>query len=75
MIMVIGVVVVMAGVVIGWFTIAGSGIHEHPYSGKDAPGAGEKHHGESPLDSPWQMGEWSRGTQSRARRSRARRRK
>ena len=70
MVMVIACVVVLAGVVIGWWTIAGSGIHEHPYGKGDAPGAG-KQYGESPLDSPWQMGEWSRGTQS----SRSRRRR
>jgi hypothetical protein len=68
MFMVIGCVVVLVGVVVGWFTIAGSGIHQRPY-GKD------RHEGESPLDSGWQMSEWSRGTQSsRSRRSRARKR-
>jgi hypothetical protein len=61
--MVIGCVVVLAGVVVGWYTIAGSGIHRHPH-GRD------RHEGESPLDSPWTMNEWSRGTQSRARRRR-----
>jgi hypothetical protein len=71
MAMVIGSVVVLIGVVIGWWTIAGSGIHMRPYNGKDAPGAG-KDWGESPLDSPWTMGDWSRGTSSR--RSKRRRR-
>jgi hypothetical protein len=65
--MVIGVVVVLAGVVIGWWTVSGSGIHARPYGKHDAPGSGRMH-GESPLDSPWQMAEWSRGTQSRRRR-------
>jgi hypothetical protein len=70
MLMVIGMGVVFVGVVIGYYTIAGSGIHERPYSGGDAPGAGHEH-GESPLDSPWEMHEWSRGTQSsRSRRKR-----
>jgi hypothetical protein len=59
--MVIGAAVVLLGVILGWFTIAGSGIHDRPY-GKD------RMHGESPLDSPWQMSEWSRGTQGRRRR-------
>jgi len=67
--MLIGAGVVFVGVVIGWWTISGSGIHERPYGRSDAPGAGREH-GESPLDSPWQMDEWSRGTQSRARRRR-----
>ena len=61
MLMVIGGIVVLAGVIIGWFTIAGSGIHQRPY-GRD------RVEGESPLDSPWQMGDWSRGTGSRRRR-------
>jgi hypothetical protein len=65
--MVIGCVVVIAGVVIGWYTIAGSGIRRRPYGKSDAPGA-DRMEGESPLDSPWQMSEWSRGTQSRRRR-------
>ena len=70
MLMVIGMGVVLVGVIIGYYTIAGSGIHERPYSGSDAPGAGHQH-GESPLDSPWEMHEWSRGTQSsRSRRKR-----
>ena len=69
MVMVIGTLVVLVGVVIGWWTVSGSGIHERPYSRSDTPGAGREH-GESPLDSPWQMDEWSRGTQSRARRGR-----
>jgi hypothetical protein len=64
MLMVIGSVVVLAGVVVGWYTIAGSGIHRHPYGKGDAPGAG-KLEGESPLDSPRLMADWSRGTQSR----------
>jgi hypothetical protein len=63
MLMVIGCVVVLAGVVVGWYTIAGSGIHQRPH-GRD------RYDGESPLDSPWTMSEWSRGTQSRARRRR-----
>ena len=65
--MVIGGLVVVLGVVIGWFTVAGSGIHKRPYGKQDAPGSGRMH-GESPLDSPWQMAEWSRGTQSSRRR-------
>jgi hypothetical protein len=65
--MVIGCVVVLAGVVIGWYTIAGSGIHKHPYGKGDAPGA-DRMKGESPLDSPWHMDQWSRGTQGRRRR-------
>jgi hypothetical protein len=65
--MVIGGLVVLIGVVVGWWTVAGSGIHARPYGKQDAPGSGRMH-GESPLDSPWQMGEWSRGTQSRRRR-------
>jgi hypothetical protein len=69
MAMIIGTIVVLAGVVIGWWTVAGSGIHERPYGGQDAPGAGREH-GESPLDSPWDMNMWSRGTQSRAHRRR-----
>ena len=69
--MVVGMVVVIAGVVIGWWTVSGSGIHERPYGGTDAPGAGRQH-GESPLDSPWDMHDWSRGTQSRAGRRRRR---
>jgi hypothetical protein len=72
MFMVIGCIVVLVGVIVGWFTIAGSGIHQRPYGKGDAPGAG-RHHGESPLDSGWTMNEWSRGTQSsRSRRSRSR---
>jgi len=63
MLMVIGALIVIVGVIVGWFTIAGSGIHRHPY-GRD------RHHGESPLDSPWQMNEWSRGTSSSRRRRR-----
>jgi hypothetical protein len=70
MVMLIGMAVVLIGVVIGWWTVSGSGIHERPYGGKDAPGAGERQSGESPLDSPWSMDDWSRGTQSRARRRR-----
>ena len=70
MVMVLGMLVVLVGVIIGWWTVSGSGIHERPYGKGDAPGAG-KEHGESPLDSPWQMSEWSRGTQSsRSRRKR-----
>jgi hypothetical protein len=65
--MVIGVAVVLGGVIVGWFTVAGSGIHRRPYRGGDAPGA-DRYEGESPLDSPWQMNEWSRGTSSRRRR-------
>jgi hypothetical protein len=64
MLMVIGCVVVLLGVVIGWYTVAGSGISKRPYERGDAPGAG-KMEGESPLDSPWAMKDWSRGTQSR----------
>ncbi len=62
MAMLIGAVVVLLGVVVGWYTVAGSGIHERPY-GKD-----DRYEGESPLDSPWQMSEWSRGTSSRRKR-------
>ncbi len=67
MLMVIGAAVVLIGVIIGWWTIAGSGIHNRPYGKQDAPGSGRMK-GESPLDSPWQMREWSRGTQPRRRR-------
>jgi hypothetical protein len=63
MLMVIGSLLVIVGVIVGWFTIAGSGIHRRPY-GRD------RHEGESPLDSPWQMNEWSRGTSSARRRRR-----
>ncbi len=69
MVIVIASVIVLAGVVIGWYTVAGSGIHQRPYERNDAPGAG-RHHGESPLDSPWTMGEWNRGTQSSRRKRR-----
>ncbi|MBO0769428.1 MAG: hypothetical protein J2O48_12160 [Solirubrobacterales bacterium] len=69
MLMVIGCLIVVAGLVVGWWTISGSGIHVRPYGGKDAPGA-DNEVGESPLDSGWTMSEWSRGTQSRARRRR-----
>jgi hypothetical protein len=64
MVMVIGMIVVLAGVIIGWWTVAGSDIHGRPY-GRD-----DKYDGESPLDSPWQMDQWSRGTQSSRRRRR-----
>jgi hypothetical protein len=67
MLMVIGVIVVLAGVIFGWYTVAGSGIHRHPYGKGDAPGAGRME-GESPLDSPRLMKDWSRGTSSRRRR-------
>ncbi len=67
--MVIGAVVVLLGVIVGWFTLAGSGIHTRPYRRHDAPGA-DRFKGESPLDSPWQMNEWSRGTSSSRRRRR-----
>jgi hypothetical protein len=67
MLMVIGAAVVVAGVIIGWFTVTGSGIHYRPYGKQDAPGS-RRMRGESPLDSPWQMNEWSRGTQGRRRR-------
>lgn len=60
--MLIAVGVVLGGVIIGWYTVAGSGIHERPYGRRD------RYEGESPLDSPWQMDEWSRGTSSRRRR-------
>jgi hypothetical protein len=69
MFMVIGIVVVLIGVVVGWYTVAGSGIHRRPYGKGDSPGA-DRHRGESPLDSPWQMSEWSRGTSSSRRRRR-----
>ncbi len=59
--MVIGCAVVLVGVIIGWYTVAGSGIHRRPYGHRD------RFEGESPLDSPWQMSEWSRGTSSRRR--------
>jgi hypothetical protein len=67
MAIVFGCIVVMIGVVIGWYTVAGSGIHHHPH-GRD------RYFGESPLDSPRTMNQWSRGTQSSARRRRRRRR-
>jgi hypothetical protein len=63
MFMLIGVGAVLIGVVIGCYTVAGSGIHKRP-TGRD------RYDGESPLDSPWTMNEWGRGTQSRARRRR-----
>jgi hypothetical protein len=66
--MVIGIVVVLFGVVIGWWTVSGSGIHERPNGGKDGPAS--KEYSDSPLDSPWDMAMWSRGTQSSARRRR-----
>ncbi len=69
MLMVIGCLVVLVGVVIGWYTVAGSGISRRPYDRSDTPGAG-RISGESPLDSPWTMKDWSRGTQSRRRRRR-----
>ncbi len=59
--MVLGAAIVLLGVIIGWFTVAGSGIHDRPW-GRD------RIEGESPLDSPWQMGEWSRGTSGRRKR-------
>ncbi len=40
MLMVIGAVVVLIGVVVGWYTIAGSGIQRRPYGKGDTPGAG-----------------------------------
>ncbi len=64
MLMVIGVLVVIVGVIVGWYTVAGSGIHRRPYGKSDTPGA-DRLKGESPLDSPWQMRDWSRGTSSR----------
>jgi hypothetical protein len=69
MVMVIGSLVVLVGVVIGWWTIAGSGIHPRTYRDRHAGGE-DRYLGESPLDSPWTMGDWSRGTASRARRRR-----
>ena len=63
--MVIGCIVVLIGVVVGWYTVAGSGIHKRPYGR-------ERYDGESPLDSPRTMDQWSRGTQSSARRRRRR---
>jgi hypothetical protein len=71
MLMVIGSLVVLVGVVIGWYTVAGSGISRRPYERGDAPGAGRLS-GESPLDSPWEMKDWNRGTQSSRRRRRRR---
>jgi hypothetical protein len=59
--MVIAVIVVLIGVVIGWYTEKGSGIHTRP-NGR------ERYHGDSPLDSAWSMNDWSRGTQSSRRR-------
>ena len=61
--MLIGAAVLLLGVIIGCYTISGSGIHNHPY-GRD------RHHGESPLDSPDTMHDWSRGTHTRSRRKR-----
>ena len=58
MLMLLGGVVVLVGVIIGCYTITGSGIHQRSYGKGDAPGAA-KLTGESPLDSPWQMNEWS----------------
>jgi hypothetical protein len=55
---------VLIGVIVGWFTVAGSGIHKRPY-GRD-----DRYEGESPLDSGWTMNQWSRGTQSSRRRRR-----
>jgi hypothetical protein len=69
MIMVVGCLVVLVGVVIGWWTISGSGIHVRNYRDKDSGGE-TREFGESPLDSPWTMNEWSRGTSSRSRRRR-----
>jgi hypothetical protein len=63
MLMLIGCAVVVLGVIIGCYTVSGSGIHKRSY-GRD------RHVGESPLDSPWTMRDWSRGTQSRAGRRR-----
>ena len=74
MLMVFGVIVVLVGVIVGWYTVAGSGINHRPYGKGDAPGAGRMR-GESPLDSPWRMHEWSRGTRPRRRGIRPRRRK
>jgi hypothetical protein len=61
MLMVLGGAVIVIGVIIGWFTIAGSGIHDRPW-GRD------RIEGESMLDDPWRMGDWSRGTQKGRRR-------
>jgi hypothetical protein len=61
MLMVLGGAVVVLGVIIGWFTVAGSGIHDRPW-GRD------KLDGENVFDDPWKMNEWSRGTASRRRR-------
>jgi hypothetical protein len=61
MIMVAAMLVVLVGVVIGWWTISGSGIHERPFRDKGSGGE-SREYGESPLDSPWTMNEWSRGT-------------
>jgi len=61
MLMLIGAGIVLIGVIVGWFTVAGSGIHDRPW-GRD------RIEGESPLDSPWQMADWSRGTQKGRRR-------
>ena len=63
MAMALGSVVVLIGVIIGCFTISGSGIHKRP-------SRRERYDGESALDSAWTMSEWSRGTQSSARRKR-----
>lgn len=59
--MVIPCVVVLIGVIIGWYTVSGSDIHIRPYGR-------EHYHGESPLDDGFDMGQWSRGTQSSRRR-------
>jgi hypothetical protein len=67
MLIVIPTLVVVAGVIIGCYTIAGSGIHRRPY-GKGR--RSDRLHGESPLDSPWLMRDWSRGTRSRRRQGR-----
>ena len=69
MAMVIGSLIVLVGVVIGWWTISGSGIHARTYRDRNAGGE-DRHVGDSPLDSPWTMDQWSRGTATRARRRR-----
>ncbi|HET9075171.1 MAG TPA: hypothetical protein VFN48_11385, partial [Solirubrobacteraceae bacterium] len=63
MAMVIGSLIVLVGVVIGWWTLSGSGIHARAYRDRNAGGE-DRQFGDSPLDSPWTMDQWSRGTAS-----------
>jgi hypothetical protein len=59
----IAIVMLFAGVVIGWFTVRGSGISETPY-GKVYSGAPGSHRKASASghDDRVDMSEWSRGT-------------